>query len=117
MNKLTIMTLMVSFSLTLAGCFDSGSEETPPPAVPLPLEGFVADGATYYQTNCATCHKLGNVDTTSAFNAADLAQAQDMIVTDMSSYDTTFNFMMTFNNVPAQRVADLKAYFESIPSI
>ena len=116
MNKLTTITLIVTLSSALAGCFESGSE-TPPPA-PVPT-GFVADGSTYYQSNCATCHKVGADDPTSAFGAADLAQRQDMIATDMSSFDntSTFNLMLSFNDVPAQRVADLKAYLASVPSV
>jgi len=119
MNKLTTLTLMVTLSSVLAGCFESGSETPPPePVAPAPT-GFVANGATYYQSNCATCHKAGADDPTSAFGAADLAQRQDMIAMDMSNYDTTstFNLMLAFNNVPDQRVADLKAYLASVPRI
>ena len=119
MQKLTTTTLVVTLSLALASCFESGSEEPPPPAVQLPPEGFITDGSTYYQTNCATCHKIGAVDTTSAFGASDLAQKQDMIRADMSTYDSTstFNLMGSFTNVPEQRVADLKAYLASVPKI
>ena len=117
MFKRTAMTLIVTLSIALAGCFESGSEETPPPAIEPPPTGLVAAGATYYQTNCAACHKAGMDDPTSAFGAADLAQRQDMIASDMRNYDTTssFNMMQTFRNIPAQRVADLKAYFASVP--
>ena len=119
MQKLTTTTLVVTLSLALASCFESGSEEPPPPAVQLPPEGIVADGTTYYQTNCASCHKIGTVDTTSAFGASDLAQKQDMIIADMSAYDTTsgFTLMGAFSNVPEQRVADLKAFLASVPKI
>ncbi len=127
MNKLTTITLMVMLGFAFTGCFESGSESSPPPEVetnqstptaPAPI-GLVADGATYYQSNCASCHSVGADDPTSAFGAADLAQRQDMIATDMSNFDTTssFNLMLAFNNVPEQRVADLQAYFESIPRI
>ena len=118
MNKLTTMTLMVTLGLAFAGC-NSGSEEAAPAAVEPPPTGFIADGSTYYQSNCATCHKVGAEDPTSAFGAADLAQRQDMIATDMSNYDTTstYNLMLAFNNIPEQRVADLKAYFASVPQI
>ena len=109
---------MVTLSLALAGCYDSNSEAPPPPAIVLeqPPTGLVADGSTYYQTNCATCHKAGQDDPTSAFGASDLAQRQDMVATDMSNFDatSTFNMMLVFNNVPDQRVADLKAYLESV---
>ncbi len=119
MNNLTKITLMVTLSLALTSCFESGSEETPPPPVAPPAQGLVADGSTYYQSNCASCHKVGLDDPTSAFGAADLAQRQDMIATDMSNYDTTstFNLMLAFDNVPDQRVADLKAYLASVPKI
>ena len=118
MNKLTTMTLMVTLGLVVVGC-NSGSEQAAPPAVEPPPTGFVANGSTYYQTNCGTCHKAGADDPTSAFGAADLAQRQDMIATDMSNYDTTstYNLMLAFNNIPAQRVADLKAYLASVPQI
>jgi len=125
MEKLTTLTMMVTLSLALAGCFESSSEDPPPAALELeipPAEivvaGKVTDGSTYYQTNCAACHKAGQDDPTSAFGASDLAQRQDMIVADMSTYDTTstFNMMMVFNNVPEQRVADLKSYLESVPN-
>jgi mono/diheme cytochrome c family protein len=119
MKKLTTVTLMVTLGLSLAGCYESGSESTPPPAVEPPPTGVAADGATYYQSNCAACHKLGAVDTTNAFGAADLAQKQDMVASDMSTYDalTGLNLMTTYSAVPAQRVADLKAYFASVPAI
>ena len=57
MNTLTKMTLMVTLGLGLAGCFSSGSEDPPPPAVEQPPTGFAADGQTYYQFNCSSCHK------------------------------------------------------------
>lgn len=117
MNKQIAMTLMVTLSLGLAGCFNSGSEDSPPPAVEPPPTGLVANGATYYAANCASCHKAGADDTTNAFGASDLAQKQDMIVNDMSTYDQTsgFNLMTTFSNVPDQRVADLKSYLATVP--
>ena len=119
MQRLTTISLMVALSFMFSGCFESGSESTPPPAVEPPPTGFIADGATYYQTNCATCHKAGQDDTTNAFGAADLAQKQDMITNDMSNYDQTtgFNMMLSINNVPDQRVADLKAYLESVAQV
>ena len=104
-------------SLALGGCFDSGSEQAPPPPVkPAPV-GVVSDGSTYYKTNCGSCHMAGADDTTAAFGASDLAQKQDMITNDMSAFDTTstFDLMLAFNSVPDQRVADLKAYLSSLP--
>lgn len=117
MQKLTIMSFVVALSLVSASCFESGSEESAPPAVQAPPKGVAADGLTYYQTNCASCHKVGQDDPTSAFGASDLAQKHDMIATNMSNYDSvsTFNLMTSFNNIPAQRVADLKAYLVSVP--
>ncbi|MCP4981790.1 MAG: cytochrome c [Gammaproteobacteria bacterium] len=122
MQKLMAMILMVSLSLALTGCYQSNSEEPPPDAIQIqaaPPVGLTASGSTYYQTNCATCHKAGADDVTSAFGASDLAQKQDMIVIDMSTYDmfSSFNLMMAFSSVPDQRVADLKSYLESIPKI
>jgi cytochrome c5 len=121
MQKLTTLILMVTLSFALAGCYESSSEELPPPAIALTptgpvVAGLAADGSTYYQSNCATCHKAGQDDPTSAFGAADLAQRHDMIATDMSNYDSTsgFNMMNTYSNVSEQRVDDLKAYFESV---
>ncbi|VAW90586.1 hypothetical protein MNBD_GAMMA21-27 [hydrothermal vent metagenome] len=117
MHNLTTVTLILSLNLILAGCFESDSEKTPPPAIPTPATGVVTNGSIYYQTNCVACHKAGMDDPSSAFGAADLAQRQDMIASDMRNYDTTssFNMMQTFRNIPAQRVADLKAYFASVP--
>lgn len=119
MKKLTKLTIIASLGLTLAGCFESGSEESAPAPVTPPPTGVVADGSTYYQSNCAACHKAGADDETNAFGGADLAQKQDRIASDMSTYDKSsgFSLMMTFSNVPAQRVADLKAYLASVPAI
>lgn len=119
MKKLTTVVSMVTLSLALASCFESGSETTPPPPVAPPPVGIAKDGLTYYQSNCAVCHKAGADDTTAAFGALDLAQRHDMLATDMSNYDTTstFNLMLAYNNIPAQRVADLKAYLKSVPKI
>ncbi len=119
MQKRITVTLMVTLSLALVSCFESGSETTPPPAVQPPPVGIAKDGLTYYQGNCASCHMAGPDDTTSAFGAADLAQRQDMIAENMSNYDATssFNLMLAFNSIPAQRVADLKAYLRSVPQI
>ncbi|MBI3563061.1 MAG: hypothetical protein HY080_15230 [Gammaproteobacteria bacterium] len=119
MKKLTTVVSMVTLSIALASCFESGSETPPPPAVQPPPVGVAKDGLTYYQSNCAVCHKAGSDDTTTAFGASDLAQRHDMIAMNMSNYDTTsgFTMMLAFNNVPEQRVADLKAYLKSIPKI
>lgn len=119
MHKLKTLMVMVTLSFAFAGCFESGSEQTPPPPVSPPPVGKISDGSTYYQSNCSTCHKAGADDTTSAFGAIDLAQRQDMITTNMSSFDKTsgFNLMGAFSNVPEQRVADLKAYLASVPII
>ncbi len=121
MQKLATITSVVTLSLMLASCFDSGSEEAVSPAVspPAVLVGVAANGAIYYQTNCGICHKSGQNDPTSAFGASDLAQKHNMITTDMSDFDTTstFNLMASYNNVPEQRVADLKAYLESVPKL
>lgn len=119
MNKLTAATVLVTLSLSLASCFESGSEETAPQPVAPPATGVAANGQTYYNSNCSTCHKAGAYDTTNAFNAADLAQKQDMIANNMSTYDQSsgFDLMTTFSNVSEQRVADLKAFLASIPAI
>lgn len=122
MNKLTTITLMVILSVALTGCFDSSSEQAAPAAIIIPTPpptGVTANGKIYYQSNCAACHQAGADDTTSAFSAIDLAQNQDKIATDMSTFDGTsgFNLMGAYSNVPAQRVADLKVYFASIPVI
>lgn len=117
MHKLTTAATVVMLSLALVGCFESGSEQTaPPPVLPAPV-GVVSDGSTYYKTNCGTCHSAGTDDITSAFGASNLAQKQDMITNNMSTFDTTstFDLMLAFNNVPDQRVADLKAYLASVP--
>ena len=119
MQKLTTITSVVTLSLVLAGCFDSNSEEAVTPAVtPSATQvGVAANGAIYYQTNCGICHQIGQHDPTSAFGASDLAQKHNMITTDMSDFDaaSTFNLMASYKNVPEQRVADLKAYLESVP--
>ena len=118
MKKLITLTLMFTLSLALAGCYESSSEATAPAAIEPPPVGVVANGATYYETRCAICHKVGKDDITTVFGAVELAQKQDMIATDMSNYDKTsgFNLMLVLNNVPAQRVADLKAYLKSVPN-
>lgn len=114
MKKLTTISTLVALCTALAGCFESGSETTPPPAVPLPPTGIVLDGKTYYSSNCGTCHKAGTEDTTAAFGASDLAQKQDMIVTNMGDYDLSLNLMTAFSNVPSQRVLDLRAFLQSV---
>lgn len=115
---------MLALSLALASCYDSNSED-PAPAPLLPAKqpvnivGLTSNGSIYYQNNCAVCHRTGQDDPTSAFGASDLAQRHDMITTDMSNFDTTstFNMMGAYGSVPAQRVADLKAYLQSVPAI
>ena len=131
MYKLTT-TFIAAFSLTLvsltlAGCFESSSEVAPPPAIePPPIGvdvgvkvGVVGDGQIYYQNRCATCHSAGRDDPVSAFGAVDLAQKQDMITVDISDFDETsgFNLMGAFSDIAPQRVADLKAYLESVPAL
>ncbi len=122
MHTLTTMTFIVTLSLVLVSCFDSSSEQAPPPITTPPADsvkpiGISTNGAIYYQNNCATCHQAGRDDSTSAFGASDLAQRHDMMTTDMSNFDTTsnFNMMGAYSDIPAQRVADLKAYLKSIP--
>jgi cytochrome c5 len=124
MNKLTTIILMLTLSLALASCFDSSSESPAPAPLkpaqpPTSIVGITANGSVYFQNNCAVCHKAGQDDPTSAFGASDLAQRHDMITTDMSNFDatSTFNMMGAFGSVPAQRVADLKAYLQSVPAI
>jgi len=114
------MTSVITLSLVLAGCIDSSSEQVVPTVNPsAALVGVAENGAIYYQTNCGICHQIGQHDPTSAFGASDLAQKHNMITTDMSDFDTTstFNLMASYINVPEQRVADLKAYLESVPKL
>ncbi len=118
-HKLLIATLLVTLSFALSNCYDSTSE-VPPPQVatpPPPLLGLATNGHIYYQNRCATCHSAGRDDITSAFGAVDLARRQDMIAVDISNFDQTsgFNLMGTYNDIPAQRVADLKAYLKTVP--
>jgi len=119
MHKLKIMALIVSLSFVLTTCYDSSSEKPAPHPVALPPVGHAANGSTYYQTNCGACHKAGQDDPTSAFGASNLAQRHDMMTTDMSNFDTTstYTLMGAYSNIPAQRVADLKAYLKSVPKI
>lgn len=113
MKTLTTISTLVLLNLALAGCYESGSETTPPPAVPLPLVGVVDNGKTYFESNCSACHSLGVDYTPPHFGASNLAQKQDMIATNMSDYDPTTQLMTAFFNVPDQRVVDLKAFIIS----
>lgn len=124
MHKLITVTLLFALSFVLAGCYDSSSEVPPPQVTPPhvitpPLAGVATNGKIYYQNRCGICHSAGRDDSTSAFGAVNLAQRQDMITSDISNFDqkSGFNLMGTFMNIPEQRVADLKAYFESVPAL
>ncbi len=122
MNKLIQITLLVLLGLGLGGCFNSSSDEAPPPLlnpgdgtkVPTGVIGSNSDGQTYFDANCGVCHAANPDDTTTAFTATDLAGKQDMIATDMSGFDTTTQMMTTMSNIPQQRVNDLKAYLGSL---
>ncbi len=116
MKTFTTIATMVLFNLALAGCYQSGSETTPPPAValpPAPLVGSVDSGKIYYESNCSTCHSLGTDYTPPHFGASNLALKQDMITSNMSDYDLATQLMTAFNNLPEQRVLDLQAFIAS----
>ncbi len=118
--KLLLTTIVLGvLSFALANCYNSSSEVPPPQAIAPPPVGVAANGAIYYQNRCGVCHSAGRDDVTSAFGAVDLARRQDMIVGDISNFDqkSGFNMMGTFNNIPEQRVVDLKAYLESVPML
>lgn len=110
---ITILTM--TFGLALTGCYQSGSESSPPPPVAKPLSGVIADGQIYYESNCASCHNIGTAYAPPHLSALDMKGRQDWIQSDMSAADTVsgFNLMSSFSNIPAQRVADLKAFVAS----
>ncbi|MFV1983272.1 MAG: c-type cytochrome [Thiohalomonadales bacterium] len=132
--KNTVKIILVAFiALFLFAC--SSSNDPAPstnkgagtgPTDPVVIAKQVAAGKEYYMSECAVCHKAGADDTTNAFSSVDLvvdyqgktkAAKDTYIVPDMHTYglagSDNHNLMGRFDLVPAQSVADLKAYFET----
>lgn len=109
----------VLMSTGLVSCYDSNSEEDPPPALGiiggdvLPVGNALA-GRTFYNQNCSVCHAAGSDDTTRAFGAIDLANQGSRISGDMSHFDETYNLMARFNDLDQERVDDLKRYLSGL---
>ena len=119
MNKIKQIVLVSFLAMSVAGCFNSSSDNDPAPVEPnnggtVGGLGSSTDGKTYYNNSCGSCHAAGADDTSTAFGSSDLAQKQDRIVNDMSAYDATTQLMTQFNNVSQQRVNDLKAYLATL---
>lgn len=117
MKKLKFLkTIAASISImimssTLVTCYESNSEQAPPPPVTDPVvPGIAANGKIYYQQNCSYCHSAGADDTTTAFGAIDLANQESRISNDISKNDAVYNTMGRFNNIDQERVDDLKKY-------
>jgi hypothetical protein len=91
------------------------------------LVGSRTSGKDYYMSECAVCHRSGSDDIEYTFSSNDIANdyqnrpdqaAKDSYITeDMHAYgpaSKNHNLMGRFDTVPAQSVADLKAYLESV---
>lgn len=74
----------------------------------------VPNGLAYYQGNCAVCHAAGADDQTVAFLASDLAMSTSEIRRDISTYDTRYQLMGSFYDIPQQKVDELKAYLKTL---
>lgn len=108
-NTIKSISLLSLLALVLTGCYESSTEEAPPS-----LQQTAINGKQFYQDNCAVCHAAGQDDTSTAFNASDLAQSQTVLGTDLSMYGGQYQLMGQFANVPAQQLAELKAYLATL---
>ena len=74
----------------------------------------IPNGQSFYANNCAVCHAAGNDDTTTAFNATDLAMQTNPLVKNISSYNGQYQLMGTFYDVSQQNIDELKAYVATL---
>ena len=116
---LGITLLAIMMSTGLGSCYQSNSEEEPPPALgitggdSLPV-GNALNGRIFYNQNCSVCHAAGGDDTTRAFGAIDLANQGSRSSGDMSDLDETYNLMARFTDLDQARVDDLKRYLSGL---
>ena len=113
-----ILLILISIPLlggVLVSCYESNSEQAPPPpVVDTVVPGIAANGKIFYMQNCSFCHAAGADDTTRAFGAIDLANQDSRVSNDISKNDLVYNTMGRFNNIDQERVDDLKKYLASL---
>jgi mono/diheme cytochrome c family protein len=74
----------------------------------------IPNGQAFYTSNCGVCHAAGADDTTTAFNATDLAQRTNPLVRNISMYNGQYQLMGTFYDVSQQNIDELKAYVATL---
>lgn len=109
-SKLIAVGLLSLFTLSFSACYESNTEDAPPS-----LQQTAVNGKRFYNENCAVCHAAGSDDTTTAFNATDLATVNMALITsDLSSFGGSYQLMGQFANIPGQQVEELKAYLDTL---
>ena len=74
----------------------------------------IPNGQAFYAANCAICHSAGTDDTTTAFNASDLAQRANPLSKNLSSYGGQYQLMGAYYALAQQNVDELKAYLATL---
>lgn len=74
----------------------------------------IPNGQAFYTSNCGICHAAGADDTTTAFNATNLAQRANPLVRKISMYNGQYQLMGTFYDVPQKNIDELKAYVATL---
>ncbi|MDH5324458.1 MAG: Ig-like domain-containing protein [Gammaproteobacteria bacterium] len=74
----------------------------------------IPNGRAFYAAKCAICHAAGVDDTSRAFNASDLALKSMPLSRNLSLYGGPYELMGAFNNIPQNKVDELRAYFASL---
>lgn len=99
--------LIVMFIGVLVGCFEGETEEA---AESGNVVSNARLGASFYVDNCSACHSAGPDDTTTAFNASDLALRSNPLSTDLSNFGGQYQLMEQFADVSQTNIDNLETY-------
>lgn len=74
----------------------------------------IPNGQSFYAANCAICHAAGTDDTSTAFNATDLAIQSNPLIRNIALYNGQYQLMGTFYDVSQPHIDELKAYIATL---
>ena len=77
-------------------------------------QSVIPNGQAFYAANCAICHSAGTDDTTTAFNASNLAQRNNPLSRNLTMYGGQYQLMGAYYALNQQNVDELKAYLATL---
>lgn len=93
---------------------DSSGETASATVMVTVSQQIIPNGQAFYAANCAICHSAGTDDTTSAFQASDLALRANPLGRDLTMYGGQYQLMGAYSSLSQPHVDELKAYLASL---